>query len=105
MSTPGYGGTLGSTYGSNYGGLGGYGGGYGGYGGGYGGYSRLSGGYGGGFGGYNSFGTGGNYGAGGMMDPQGNMGWLSSFNQIVGSVGQITEVGCSARIRQERPVF
>lgn len=32
-------------------------------------------------------------GMGGMMDPNGGgLGWLSSFNQIVSSVGQITEL-------------
>eukprot|EP00644_Phytophthora_capsici_P015482 jgi/Phyca11/534525/estExt2_fgenesh1_pg.C_PHYCAscaffold_240111 len=80
----GYGGGYGgmNSYGgyggmSSYGGLGGYGGGYGGYGG-YGGMSRM--------------GYGGMGGMGGMMDPNGGLGWLNSFNQIVSSIGQITEL-------------
>ncbi|TMW63882.1 hypothetical protein Poli38472_014792 [Pythium oligandrum] len=85
----GYGGGYGSGYGSGYGGMGGYGG-YGG------GYSSYGGGYG-GYGGYSRF--GGGYGGGmmgggmnGMMDPNGHMGWLTSFNQMVSSIGQITDM-------------
>ncbi|ETL47953.1 hypothetical protein F442_02486 [Phytophthora nicotianae P10297] len=87
----GYGTGLGSTYGTGYGGIGGYGGmssygGLGGYGGGYGGY--------GGYGGMSRMGYGGMMGGmGGMMDPNsGGLGWLNSFNQIVSSIGQITEL-------------
>ncbi|RLN92693.1 hypothetical protein BBJ28_00017500, partial [Nothophytophthora sp. Chile5] len=95
----GLGSTYGSTYGTGgYGGMGGYGG-YGGmssYGGGMGGYGGIGGGYGGGYGGYgmsSRMGYGGMMGGpGGMMDPNGQLGWLSSFNQIVSSIGQITEV-------------
>ncbi|KAG7393139.1 hypothetical protein PHYPSEUDO_012475 [Phytophthora pseudosyringae] len=83
--TTGYGAGLGSTYGAGYGGIGGYGGGYGGmssYGGyGGGGYS--------GFGGMSRMGYGGGMG----MDPNGGgLSWLNSFNQIVSSIGQITEL-------------
>uniref|UniRef100_H3GRP9 Peroxin-13 n=1 Tax=Phytophthora ramorum TaxID=164328 RepID=H3GRP9_PHYRM len=94
----GYGTGLGSTYGTGYGGIGGYGG--GGYGGmssygGMGGYGGGIGGYGGGYGGYGGMSRMG-YGGGmmgGMMDPNsGGLGWLSSFNQIVSSIGQITEL-------------
>ncbi|KAF1313366.1 hypothetical protein FI667_g17435, partial [Globisporangium splendens] len=91
--SPGYG--MGSTYGSSgygmggYGGMSsfGYGGSYGGYGGGYGGM------YGGGYGGMSRFGgyDGGLMG-GGMMDPNGHMGFLHSFSQTVGSLGQITQM-------------
>lgn len=92
---------LGSTYGSGYGGIGGYGGGYGGMNsyGGYGGMSSYGGlgGYGGGYGGYGGYGGMsrmgyGMGGMGGMMDPNGGLGWLNSFNQIVSSIGQITEL-------------
>ncbi|KAE9350352.1 hypothetical protein PR003_g5409 [Phytophthora rubi] len=79
------------TYGSGYGGVGGYGG--------IGSYGGLGGGYGGGYGGYGGMsrmGYGGMMGGGmggGMMDPNGGgLGWLSSFNQIVSSIGQITEL-------------
>lgn len=91
------GGGYGTGYGTGYGGMGSYGGmgtygstyggGYGGIGGGYGGMSRF--GYGGGM-----MGAGG-----GMVDPN-QFGWLASINQIVGSIGQITEVrlgGCFPR--------
>ncbi|EEY61954.1 uncharacterized protein PITG_13927 [Phytophthora infestans T30-4] len=85
MGSTGYGGIggYGGGYGgmSSYGGLGGYGGGYGGYGGGYGGYGGMS-----------RMGYGGMMG-GGMADPNsGGLGWLNSFNQIVSSIGQITEL-------------
>ncbi|KAG7387166.1 hypothetical protein PHYBOEH_008360 [Phytophthora boehmeriae] len=103
--TTGYGaGGLGSTYGTGYGGIGGGYGGYGGmssfggmggYGGGYGGYGGSYGGYG-SYGGMSRLGYGGVMGGmGGMMDPNnpnGGFGWLSSFNQIVSSIGQITEL-------------
>lgn len=72
----GYGG-YGSSYGGGYGSS--YGGGYGGY----------SGGIGGGYmrGGYGMMG-----GMNGAMEPNGNMGWLSSFSQMVSSIGQITDM-------------
>jgi len=89
----GYGSTYGGGYSSGYGGYGGYGSGYGGgmgygssYGGGMG-YGSSYGGYGGGMG----YGGGGGMG-GPMMDPNGQFGWLASFNQTVGSIGQITQV-------------
>lgn len=101
-NSPGYG--MGSTYGSTYGSTG-YGGGYGGgmglhggmssYGGGLGGYG---GGYGSSYGGgYGMSRYGGGYGGGmmggmGGMDPNGQMGFLHTFSQTVGSLGQITEV-------------
>lgn len=88
-------------YGSGmYGGvgtMGSYGGGYGSsmYGGGYG-SSMYGGGYGGLGGGYgmSRFGYGGGAmggAGGGLVDPS-QFGWLASINQIVGSIGQITEV-------------
>ncbi|EGZ10236.1 hypothetical protein PHYSODRAFT_318546 [Phytophthora sojae] len=91
--TTGYGTGLGSTYGSGYGGIGGYGGGYGGIGS-YGGMGGYGGGYG-SYGGMSRMGYGGMMGGamGGMMDPNGGgLGWLASFNQIVSSIGQITEL-------------
>uniref|UniRef100_A0AAV1U896 Peroxin-13 n=1 Tax=Peronospora matthiolae TaxID=2874970 RepID=A0AAV1U896_9STRA len=83
----GYGTGMGSTYGTGLGstyagGMNSYGtGGYAG-GGGYGGYTGMS-----------RMGYGGPMSGGGNMDPNGGgMGWLSSFNQIVSSIGQITEL-------------
>lgn len=94
-STAGYGG-VGSYGGMNsYGGLGGYGGGYGGYGGGYGGYGGYGGGFGSSYGGYGMSRFGGGYGGGmmgGPMDPNSQLGFLHTFSQTVGSLGQITEV-------------
>ncbi|CAK4069838.1 unnamed protein product [Aphanomyces euteiches] len=86
-----YGGAYGNRFGTTGYGYGtsgyGYGGGYGGYGGGmYGGGMYGGGMYGGGMYG------GGMYGGGPMMDPNGGMGWLVSFNQTVGAIGQITQV-------------
>jgi hypothetical protein len=80
------------SYGSNNAGYGnfGAGAGYNSYGV-YGGYNGM------GFGSYNSYGFGGGYGAmsrfgGGIMDPNGQLGWLNGINQIISSIGQITEV-------------
>ncbi|CAH0476287.1 unnamed protein product [Peronospora belbahrii] len=85
----GYGAGLGSAYGTGYGGIGGgYGGmnSYGGLGGNGGGYGA----YGGGYGGMPSR---MGYGGMGIMDPNtGDLGWLSSFNQIVSSISQVTEL-------------
>ncbi|KAG9407335.1 hypothetical protein AC1031_002064 [Aphanomyces cochlioides] len=83
-----YGGAYGNRYGTTgYGyGTGGYG-----YGGGYGGGLYGGGMYGGGMYGGGMYG-GGMYGGGPMMDPNGGMGWLVSFNQTVGAIGQITQV-------------
>ncbi|KAI9916359.1 hypothetical protein PsorP6_017835 [Peronosclerospora sorghi] len=79
----GYGSGLGSSYGTGYGGIGGYGGNYGG----------SFGGYGGGYGGYGGYGNMSRMGYNGMMDPNAaGLGWLSSFNRIVSSFGQITEL-------------
>ena len=88
----GYGGMTGG-YGTSYGGA--YGGGYGAYGSGYGGYGGGYGGYGGGYGGYGMSRLGGMYGGGmngPMQDPSAQFGWLHSFNQMVASIGQITEL-------------
>lgn len=87
---PAYGTGLGPTYNMGYGSIGGYGG-----------MSSYGGGFGGGCGGYR-----GNYGGysgvsrmgvggvmGGLTDPNnGGLSWLNSFNQIVSSIGQITEL-------------
>ncbi|OQR91661.1 hypothetical protein ACHHYP_04497 [Achlya hypogyna] len=97
----------GNNYAGRYG-AGGYGSAMGGYGGGYGSGMGMSGygGYGSSYGGYGGYGSsmygggmygggmygGGMYGGNPMMDPNGSLGWLNSFNQTVSAVGQITQL-------------